>query len=139
MVYNLKDILIEHGISPSYHRLKIYEFLMNNKAHPTADMIYTSIIKLIPTLSKTTIYNTLKTLIEKGLVSSITIEENEVRYDADISFHGHFKCSLCGSLYDLDCGFLNINKKLNITKKIQGHTISDMQLYFRGICKKCQK
>lgn len=139
MVNDLKDILIDNGISPSYHRLKIYEYLAQNKTHPTADMIYEEVIKQIPTLSKTTIYNTLKTLSEKGLVSSITIEDNEVRYDADMSFHGHFKCLDCGILYDIELDQMSIDKRLSISRKIQGHHITERQVYFKGICKKCHK
>lgn len=139
MVNNLKEILSGKGISPSYHRLKIYEYLVNNRTHPTAEVIYEDVIQHIPTLSKTTIYNTLKTLSEKGLVQMITIEDNEVRYDADISFHGHFKCLQCQGLYDIDLDQLNIEKKLNISKKICGHLITEKHIYLKGICKKCQK
>lgn len=135
---NLKDMLIKNGISPSYHRLKIYEYLWGNKTHPTADDIYNAIIKQIPTLSKTTIYNTLKTFGEKGLVSNITIEDNEVRYDAEISFHGHFKCTVCGILYDIDPEHIVIEKKTGPGKKIEGHLITEKQVYYKGICKKCQ-
>jgi Fe2+ or Zn2+ uptake regulation protein len=134
---NLKEILVQKGISPSYHRLKIYEFLVKNHVHPTADMIYEDIIKLIPTLSKTTIYNTLKTLTEKGLVFPLMIEDNEVRYDADISFHGHFKCLTCGALYDIDLEQFNIEKKMNVNKKINGHLITEKHIYLKGLCKKC--
>ncbi|MBN1496740.1 MAG: transcriptional repressor [Spirochaetes bacterium] len=135
---DLKDALIKKGISPSYHRLKIYEYLWENRTHPTADDIYNAIIKQIPTLSKTTIYNTLKTLGEKGLVSSITIEDNEVRYDADIAFHGHFKCTRCGALYDIDPEHIMLDKKNNVGKKILGHLVTEKQVYYKGICKKCQ-
>jgi len=139
VVSNIKEILVKNGISPSYHRLKIYEYLVNNRVHPTADMIYADVIKNIPTLSKTTIYNTLKTFAEKGLVSSITIEDNEVRYDADISLHGHFKCMSCGMLYDIDVDHLPVEKKLFINRKINGHLITEKHIYLKGICKKCQK
>jgi Fur family transcriptional regulator, peroxide stress response regulator len=135
---SLKEMLVKSGISPSYHRLKIFEYLWDNRTHPTADDIYNEIIKQIPTLSKTTIYNTLKTLGEKGLVSSITIEDNEVRYDADISFHGHFKCNACGDLLDIDPENIPLEKKSSSVKKIQGHLITEKQIYYKGICKKCQ-
>ncbi|OHD67375.1 MAG: hypothetical protein A2W19_00220 [Spirochaetes bacterium RBG_16_49_21] len=135
----LKDILIKKGISPSYHRLKIYEYLMNNRIHPSADMIYADIIKLIPTLSKTTIYNTLKTFVGKGIVSSLTIEDNEIRYDADITFHAHFKCLNCNTVYDVGIDQLRSDKKLGMLKKIDGHLITEKHIYLKGICKKCQQ
>lgn len=102
-------------------------------------MIYDEVIKQIPTLSKTTIYNTLKTFSEKGLVSSITIEDNEVRYDADLTFHGHFKCIQCGMLYDIEMDQMSFDKRLSVSRKIQGHYITERQVYFKGICKRCSK
>jgi len=47
--------------------------------HPTAEMIYQKIVKDVPTMSKTTVYNTLKLLLEKGLVLGITITGTETR------------------------------------------------------------
>ncbi len=139
MANDIKSILLENDISPSFHRLKIYEYLSNNRTHPTVDMIYDEVIKQIPTLSKTTIYNTLKTFSEKGLVSSITIEDNEVRYDADLTFHGHFKCIQCGMLYDIEMDQMSFDKRLSVSRKIQGHYITERQVYFKGICKRCSK
>ncbi len=137
MIDTLKEILINNGISPSYHRLKIYEYLMNNKTHPSADKIYADILKFIPTLSKTTIYNTLKTFVEKGIVASITIENTEVRYDADVSFHGHFKCQACNGLYDIGIDHMQNERKLGTQKKIDGHNVLEKHVYFKGVCKKC--
>ena len=57
----------------------------------TVDQIFTELHKNISTLSKTTVYNTLRVLVEAGLVRVITIEDNETRYDINIENHGHFK------------------------------------------------
>ena len=124
--------LREHGIKPSLQRIKIYEYLVNNKNHPNVDRIYNDLAKEIPTLSKTTIYNTLNLFIEKKIATVITIEENEVKYDADTSFHGHFKCNNCGKIYDFD-----VEVKSEDQDKLKGFLISDKQVYYRGICKNC--
>jgi Fe2+ or Zn2+ uptake regulation protein len=73
----------KEGIHPSYHRLKILEYLMSHKTHPTVERIHKELSKEIPTLSKTTVYNTLNLFVSKGIVQELTIEEKEVRYDAD--------------------------------------------------------
>ncbi|GAU76189.1 Fur family transcriptional regulator [Fusibacter sp. 3D3] len=101
-VENVGDFLKTHGIKPSYQRVKIYEFLMNTIEHPTVENIYNALNGDIPTLSKTTVYNTLKTFIEKEIAMVITIDENETRFDADTNLHGHFKCEVCHSVYDFD-------------------------------------
>jgi len=138
MLDELKHILENKGIIPSFHRIKIYEYLMNNKSHPTADTIYSDMIQQIPTLSKTTIYNTLKTFLKKGLISSVTIEDNEVRFDPDMSFHGHFKCLQCGGIYDITFDE-SIRKSINdiVSNQVRGYSLMESHLYLKGICKNC--
>ncbi len=136
---DIKSILIKHGINPSFHRLKIFEYLRDTRQHPTVDTIYEDIAVEIPTLSKTTVYNTVRALAEKGLVSAITIEDTEVRYDADTSLHGHFKCTACGALYDIDMRQLSIGNALPTGKKVQGHLVTERHIYLKGICRECQR
>ena len=124
--------LNEHGIKPSYQRLRIMDFLINNKIHPTVDIIYKELVKDIPTLSKTTVYNTLNLFIEKNVIHSVNIENNEVRYDADTSFHGHFKCEKCNEIYDFSVGEDDLN-----FEQIEDSEIKQTHIYLKGICKNC--
>jgi Fur family transcriptional regulator, peroxide stress response regulator len=130
----IKNILSKNGIKPSLHRMKVLEYLMRMKNHPTVDTIYKNISGDIPTLSKTTVYNTLKTFQESGIVQAITIEDNEVKYDVTTEKHAHFKCNRCSQLFDLP-----VDTKVLHLKSIGGHLIKESQLYFKGICKSCQK
>jgi len=52
--------LYKKDIKPSYQRIKIFEYLYHEMNHPTADVIFKNLVNDIPTLSKTTVYNTLK-------------------------------------------------------------------------------
>ena len=85
--------LMQFAIRPSVQRTAVMEYLMNHKTHPTVDEIYLALSPGIPTLSKTTVYNTLNLFIEKGAVQMLTIDEKNARYDADTSKHAHFYCS----------------------------------------------
>ncbi|WP_207750704.1 Fur family transcriptional regulator [Anaeromonas gelatinilytica] len=134
MSKNISEHLKKNGIKPSLQRTKIYEYLIENKNHPTVDQIYNDLVKDIPTLSKTTVYNTFNLFMEKNIITIITIEENETRYDADTTFHGHFKCDECGEVYDFDIDDIQINK--DILKDFQ---INERHLYFKGKCKDCLK
>lgn len=131
---NIIEHLKIHDIKPSYQRIKIFEYLLNKKTHPTVDEIYQEIVKEIPTLSKTTVYNTLSIFIQKGIVMMITIEENETRYDADITTHGHFKCSVCNKVYDIP---VNIDSMLSEGAK--DFEIKEYHIYLRGCCPNCKK
>ncbi|KDR94707.1 Fur family transcriptional regulator, peroxide stress response regulator [Peptoclostridium litorale DSM 5388] len=126
------EYLKEHGIKPSYQRIRIFEYLMEKRNHPTVDLIYRALLPEIPTLSKTTVYNTLNLFIEKGITLLIVIEENETRYDADISDHGHFKCEKCGNVYDFDFDISRMD-----INGLEGFGIKERHVYFKGICSEC--
>ena len=129
---HLKQELKEKNINLSYQRLKVLEYLYNNRCHPTVDQIYTSLHGELPTLSKTTVYNTLRVLAESGLVRVITIDDNETRYDIDIEDHGHFRCDSCGEIYDfaVDIGSINWGE-------LEGFKINAKNIYFNGVCPDC--
>ena len=85
---SLSDELFKKEIRPSYQRVKILEYLVIQKCHPTVDRIFNYLVKEIPTLSKATIYNTLNLLIDAKLARVVTIEDNETRYDIIIQIMG---------------------------------------------------
>lgn len=126
--------LSEHGVKPSFQRIKILDYLIREKNHPTVNDIYLSLIDVIPTLSKTTVYNTLNLLIEHKLVHEVLIEENEVRYEFAEGLHGHFKCETCGKLMDIP-----IKVNLESITDLKQFTITEQHIFFKGICKECQK
>jgi len=130
----VKDRLLTYGVKPSFQRMAILEYLMIHKTHPTADMIYNDLYPVIPTLSKTTVYNTLRLLTEQGAIQSINIDEKNVRYDGDISNHAHFKCKHCGCLYDLAVEGLDSIEVEGLGKLL----VTESHLYYKGYCEKCK-
>jgi Fe2+ or Zn2+ uptake regulation protein len=128
----LKKKLKIRNINLSYQRLKVLEYLTQNHCHPTVDQIFTGIQKDISTLSKTTVYNTLRILAGAGLVRVITIEDNETRYDIEVENHGHFKCESCGAIYDF-----SIDIDLMTSRDLNNFKINDKNVYLKGICPRC--
>ena len=133
-IENISEYLKSHNIKPSYQRMKIFEFLLDNRTHPTVDEIYQTLVKEIPTLSKTTVYNTLNLFVKEKITLLITIEENETRYDADTDIHGHFKCDNCGAVLD----FRTDLNDLLITQ-LEGCKVTEKHIYFRGTCSACSQ
>ena len=124
------EILQSYGIRPSLTRVMIYDYSRNHRTHPTADEIYTALSPDAPTLSKTTVYNTMKLLSAEGVIKTITIEEQQARFDACIDVHGHFLCKDCGGVFDFDT-------ELPKMKMPEGFTPSVTEIYCIGKCKKC--
>lgn len=132
VINNISQHLQDNGIKPSVQRLKIFHFLMNSHIHPTVEIIYSALVDEIPTLSKTTVYNTLKLFQEKGIVNIVNIEDNQVRYDWDTTFHGHFKCSVCNSVSDFKVDISKVN-----FDELKGYQINETHYYIKGVCKDC--
>lgn len=126
-------ILQQHEIRPSYTRLSVFSYLAQSKAHPSADEIYSDLSNVMPTLSKMTVYNTLRILVDKGLARLISIEEHEARYDADVSLHGHFKCTHCGRVSDFHVRDAILDDIL-----LSDHEVFEKDVFFRGICPQCR-
>lgn len=129
---SVNTFLLENGIRPLRKRALIYSYLITRKNHPTVETIYKDLLPDVPTLSKTTVYNVLNLFLEKNLVQALNIEGNELRYDADTSSHGHFKCSECGKVYDFD---VDSNSYPQIP--LEGFVSHQVHYFVVGQCQTC--
>jgi Fe2+ or Zn2+ uptake regulation protein len=125
-------MLEKKGIRASHQRLMILNYLACNPIHPTADKILFEIKKDLPTLSKSTVYKTLNAFVAAGILREITIEDNEIRYEYNLSDHGHFKCEKCGGIFDFDIDTASFNYS-----GLNGFKISSKDVFFKGLCKNC--
>lgn len=123
-------LLTEHNVRPSLQRIAVYEYLLRNRTHPTADEIYLALYQEIPTLSKTTVYNVLRSLAENNAVLALTIDDKNVRYDADISEHSHLKCEVCNRLFDIPQPQIERNQTAE-------YQINKLHVYCWGVCSEC--
>ncbi|MCE1199120.1 MAG: transcriptional repressor [Marinilabiliales bacterium] len=124
--------LLKNGIRPLQKRVKIMSYLVSKRNHPTVDMIYNDLIHEISGLSKTTIYNVLNLFVESGVALALNIEGNEIRYDADTSVHGHFKCKVCSGVIDF-----RIKPEDLPNPGLQGFRIDEEHYYLKGVCAFC--
>lgn len=128
----------EAGIRPSIQRTAVYAYLCEHPEHPTVDTVYSSLSPDYPTLSKTTIYNTLKLFADHGLIQTVLIDEDKVRYDANIEPHLHFKCTKCGCVSDIfNKEFLSKYNSETGSLLPDGSIIKKIQTYIWGTCNNC--
>ena len=127
-------ILKENKLKITHQRLAVLQYLDTHHTHPTVEEIYHALKKKTPSLSKTTVYNTLEILNNHHIIHAISITGHERRYDLKKEIHHHFFCRTCGTIQDIDLQCPNI-------KQIQqlGYEIEEMHGYFKGICPDCQK
>lgn len=125
-------ILKDHSLKITQPRLEILKYLDQHHTHPNVEEIYTTLKKKHPSLSRTTVYNSLEILINNKIVHSLTVSGLELRYDIEESLHHHFICTRCGAIFDIAIACPNMGRKLKA-----GHRVEEVQGYFKGICKKC--
>lgn len=130
----VEKYLIDHGIKPSVQRIFIMQYLLTHRTHPTADMIYNDLSPLIPTLSKTTVYNTLKLFVEQNATLALTIDDKNAHFDGDTSDHAHFFCLGCNCIYDIDMSEVSCS-----VPQSDEFTVTETHLYYKGYCKACQE
>ena len=128
--------LIECGIKPSVQRVEIMNYLMTHFTHPTVEEVYSSLCHKIQTLSRTTVYNTLRLFSEHKAALMITIDEHRVCYDGDTHPHVHFYCKECGKVLD----FMDESAPvLPANIEIEGNLVDEKQLYYKGVCADCRR
>lgn len=117
---------------PSVQRIAVLSHIANERTHPTADELYSVLASKHPSLSRTTVYNSLHALVEAGLVRELEIESGNRHYDlAPQPEHSHFICRICGTIYDMTLPD-GLEKMAT-----PGFCIDCVDLYFKGICPNC--
>lgn len=129
------EYLTEHDVKPSVQRIAVMDYLLTHRTHPTVDEIYNALAKQIPTLSKTTVYNTLKLFVEKEAALLLTVDERNSCYDGCTDPHAHFFCTKCCKIYDLPLEESVLNYEKLMPK---GFDVQTVDLYYRGVCENCK-
>lgn len=104
---DLESLLRNHGISPTSQRLAIGELLFSSNVHVTADILISQLRERGLLISKATVYNTLGTFVNHGLLKEVFIDASCTYYDSNISCHHH--------IYNMDSGELSdVNERIHI-------------------------
>lgn len=127
-------ILTDHGVKPSAQRIAILRQLMENRIHPTVDEIYNALLPTNPTLSRTTVYNTLRLLTNQGIIRCIDGGGPEgSRWDYATDDHAHFVCATCGRISDFE--FAADPSSFTIGR--EGYLVRSADLILKGLCPSC--
>lgn len=129
-----KEHLMKFGIRPSVQRVAVMHYLLTHRTHPTVDDIYTALAPEIPTLSRTTVYNTLHLLYQHGAILVLGIDEGNVRFDGYTYPHAHFMCTECHKVTDVE---LDENDFVKRNAPKNAATIAESHIYYKGICTDC--
>lgn len=133
------NILKRNRLSITGSRKRILElFLQNNGALAHADIEK----KTGERFDRVTVYRTLQSFLEKGIIHTIPTADNSVMYalckdDCEEGHHHdnhvHFVCTECNSTTCLE------GVMVPLVKLPSGFNATDYQMVVKGICKNCLK
>jgi Fur family transcriptional regulator, peroxide stress response regulator len=127
----------KHGLKVTPQRIAIYNELVKSKDHPTAEKIYKKVKPLLPNISFDTVYRTLLSFSEAGIINLVEGYGEVKRFEPNLHQHHHFRCIKCHKIIDfLDDEY----NSLSIPDMIQKQcTILNKRVVLEGLCGACSK
>src|SRR5262245_16155118 len=134
----IKELLKRNNLSVTGSREKILSFFLTENgalAHWDTEN------RAGERFDRVTVYRTLQTFVEKGIIHAIPTADNSILYALckdDCSeghhhdHHIHFQCTRCLNTYCLD---KVVTPEINLPK---GYVSSHIEVVVEGICKDCQ-
>jgi Fe2+ or Zn2+ uptake regulation protein len=132
----LLELFRQNGLKVTPQRRGILELLINDDSHPTAEQVYRRLLSIMPDVSRTTVYNTLRELTNLGELTPVhDLSQDGQRYDTNNEDHHHLCCVRCHKLIDIDRDFDGL---CLAPAETSGYQIVSRQVIFYGICPGCQ-
>ncbi|MCD0482843.1 transcriptional repressor [Streptacidiphilus sp. ASG 303] len=133
---DLLERLRTRGWRLTAQRRVVAEVLDGDHVHLTADEVHARAARLLPEISRATVYNTLGELVTLGEVLEVSTDGRARRYDPNAHHaHQHLVCSHCGTIRDVHpvgdpLAALPAGERF-------GFTVSDVEVTYRGTCPDC--
>lgn len=130
-----RQLLAREGYRVTPQRLAIYEALIAEPSHPSAEELYRRVRERYPMISPATVYNTLQLLVRLGLASELGFH-GETRYDGNPHAHANVLCLACRRIYDVDEELLE--QVFESVRARSGFVLLGQRHEFLGICPDCR-
>ena len=119
-------------------RTVILEELRRMQSHPTADELYEQVRLRLPKISLGTVYRTLESLAQAGMVRIVGQPGSQRRYDASHPDHGHIRCARCGRVDDLAAPAAREEDPDGAAERL-GYVVLERRVDYIGICLRCRR
>jgi len=130
----LNERLATSGLRFTAQRQHVYDVLLQEPDHPTAEEIFMRSKQTMPDISVATVYNCLDALVKCHLVRQVKVDRGATRYCPNMKDHCHFYCDECGQVFDIDLSLVNRATKFSLPP---GFQVNLYEISMRGLCPKC--
>lgn len=127
----------DRGLKLTPQRLEIFREVASSLDHPDAETVHRAVHARMPTVSLDTVYRALWMLSDMGLVSTLGLRHESVRFDANPRKHHHWVCIRCGLTRDFEGAALRALRLPDAVKGL-GNVVST-HLEVRGVCGICAR
>lgn len=133
------DLMNQRGLNTTTQRLHIAKIFFSMKGHHSLEEIYHKIHNKVPTIGQTTVYRTIKLLVEVGLAEELQVGDGFARYEVTTQkqHHDHLVCKECGKTVEFHLP--EVEKIQNELAKEHGFTLYNHHHILIGICSNCAK
>ncbi|MGE0144283.1 MAG: Fur family transcriptional regulator [Planctomycetota bacterium] len=129
-----RQLLRDHALRLTPQRLAVLA-AVHRLPHSTADVIADAVRSDIGAISRQSVYDTLATLTEKGLVRRVEPAGSPALYDPRTGDnHHHAICRVCGAVVDVDC---SIATAPCLDGTASGFQIDEAEVTYWGTCPTC--
>jgi Fe2+ or Zn2+ uptake regulation protein len=122
------SLLRDHGIQPSAQRVAVARYVLETDDHPSAEQVFARVRASFPQISRATVYNTLNTLVEQGLLRELVLAEGRAVFDPNMASHHHFIDDASGRIYDVPWEALRVQN----TETLRGYDVREYSVVMRG-------
>ncbi len=134
-VESMTAALRDEGLRLTHQRLEVAREIAATEEHPDVESVYRGVRTRVPTISLDTVYRTLTTLVDRGLVARVAVTRGPARYDATVGPHHHYVCTRCGMIRDFFDARLDA---VHVPAEVQAiGTVDALEVRMSGVCGEC--
>ncbi|MCR9095941.1 MAG: transcriptional repressor [bacterium] len=116
--------------------LILHTFLDANR-HVTSEDLYQAVRKEHSNIGYTTVYRTMKLLVEAGLATERHFDDGITRYEIEHEHHDHLVCVKCGKIQEFECEEIEERQREVATE--HGFEILRHRHELYGHCSSCRE
>ena len=125
------------GLKRSQKREQVVRTFLRTKRHVSAEDLFHLVKQENPHIGYTTIYRTLKLIVDSGIAQMVDFNDGVKRFERKIGreYHAHFICTKCGEHFEVfDKNIEGLSSRL---AKEEGFLPQKHRFEIFGLCKDC--
>ncbi len=122
------------GLRATRPRVLVLQLVRELRSHRSADELAAELRARGTPLPRTSVYNVVGTLAERGLLMTAEVGPGRALYEAAEQRHHHFVCRECGKIVDVPCAG-GVRRWMEVPRRVG--KADEAQIIFRGRCREC--